>query len=87
MTGSGDQNGPIKLMRQGRVIFVTVNYRLGVFGYLSTSDLEIPGNFGLSDQITALNWVSKFISLFGGSNSRVRLLFKISTLFQHGFLF
>lgn len=71
MYGSGDMAGPLRLMRSRKVVLVTVNYRLGVFGYLSTGDSEIPGNFGGLDQIASLQWVKKYIGLFGGNADRV----------------
>ena len=54
------------------VILVTINYRLGVLGFLSTTSLsaETPdhtsGNYGLYDQIAALRWVYNNIAAFGG---------------------
>lgn len=53
------------------VILVTINYRLGVFGFLSHPDLSdenngASGNYGLMDQIAALNWVKENIINFGG---------------------
>uniref|UniRef100_A0A182PB60 carboxylesterase n=1 Tax=Anopheles epiroticus TaxID=199890 RepID=A0A182PB60_9DIPT len=55
------------------LILVTVNYRLGPLGFLSTEDDEIAGNFGLKDQVTALQWVQKNIKYFGGDANRVTL--------------
>lgn len=49
------------LATEGEVIVVTFNYRLGVLGFLSTGTKEIPGNFGLLDQVEALRWVQKNI--------------------------
>lgn len=49
------------------VVLVTINYRLGMLGYLSTGDDVIGGNFGALDQITALHWVQKYIRGFGGN--------------------
>ncbi len=64
------------LARRGAVV-VTFNYRLGVFGFLAHAALtrESPrrssGNYGLLDQIAALEWVRKNISGFGGAPNRV----------------
>ena len=54
-----------------QVILVTVNYRLGVLGFLSLEDEIAPGNLGLRDQNLALQWVQKHISNFGGDKDKV----------------
>jgi len=48
------------------VVLVSVQYRLGPFGFMSLNTDEIPGNAGIFDQIEALRWVNKFIKYFGG---------------------
>ena len=59
------------------VVVVTINYRLGVFGFLAHPALsaESPqhasGNYGLLDQLEALRWVQRNISAFGGDSTRV----------------
>lgn len=64
--------GPTFIMDHD-VIFVSFNYRLGIFGFLSTGDEVIPGNYGLKDQIAVLKWVQKNIANFGGDPGRVTL--------------
>lgn len=56
---------------------VSVNYRLGAFGWLGGDDFQREGGFdnaGLSDQNAALEWVENFINLFGGSPYEVTVL-------------
>jgi para-nitrobenzyl esterase len=61
------------------VVLVTVNYRLGPFGYLAHPELtaESPqhssGNYGVLDQIEALKWVQKNIAAFGGDPKTVTI--------------
>ncbi|XP_066154415.1 juvenile hormone esterase-like [Euwallacea fornicatus] len=67
--GNGTQEmcGPEYLMTQD-IVLVTLNYRLGLFGFLSLEDtsLEVPGNAGLKDQALGLKWVHENISSFNG---------------------
>lgn len=53
------------------VVYVNLNYRLGAFGFCSHPDVAADGacgNFGLYDQLTAIKWVEKYISFFGGNS-------------------
>ncbi|XP_033726693.1 uncharacterized protein LOC117316264 [Pecten maximus] len=61
------------LASAGDVIVVTINYRLGIFGFLSTMDSTLPGNYGLWDQRLALQWVQYNIEFFGGNPRSVTL--------------
>ena len=62
------------LATEGEVIVVTFNYRVGVLGFLSTGTSEIPGNFGLLDQVEAMRWVQKNIE-------RCSWFFKVYSLY------
>ncbi|XP_032786528.2 venom carboxylesterase-6 [Daphnia magna] len=55
------------------VVYVTIKYRLGAFGFLSTDDSEAPGNYGLLDQTMALRWVRDNIRSFGGDPNLVTI--------------
>lgn len=61
------------------LIVVSINYRLGVLGYLAhpelsaESPLGVSGNYGLLDQIEALRWVQRNIGAFGGDPSNVTI--------------
>lgn len=65
--------GPDYFMDTEQVVLVTFSYRLGAFGFLSTGDANISGNFGLKDQLLALKWVKQNIEAFGGDPSKVTL--------------
>ncbi|XP_078117820.1 neuroligin-4, X-linked-like isoform X1 [Sander vitreus] len=69
--GTGNMMDGSVLASYGNVIVITLNYRLGVLGFLSTGDQAAKGNYGLLDQIQALRWVKENIAAFGGDPSRV----------------
>lgn len=74
IAGSSEEqayNGSL-LSEEGDLVVVTVSYRLGIFGYLYDPDQGI-ANLGLHDQMTALRWVHRYISSFGGDPQRVTL--------------
>ncbi|MDZ7719488.1 MAG: carboxylesterase family protein [Balneolaceae bacterium] len=66
-------------MAEKDVVFVTINYRVGMFGFLAHPELteespnDASGNYGLMDQIAALKWVQNNISNFGGDPNRVTI--------------
>ncbi|XP_025065261.1 cocaine esterase isoform X2 [Alligator sinensis] len=55
------------------VVVVIIQYRLGILGFLSTGDEYIRGNWGLLDQVAALQWVKENIDTFGGDSESVTL--------------
>lgn len=67
-----------ELARKG-IVFVSLNYRVGPFGFLAHPDLTkestvgASGNYGLLDQVAALKWVRNNISMFGGDPDRVTI--------------
>ncbi|XP_051967920.1 neuroligin-1 isoform X4 [Xyrauchen texanus] len=71
MEGTGNIFDGSILASYGNVIVITINYRLGVLGFLSTGDQAAKGNYGLLDQIQALRWTSENIAFFGGDPLRI----------------
>lgn len=67
-----DTYGPEYFMDR-EIVLVTIQYRLGVFGFLSTEDHVISGNMGLKDQRRALQWVQENIRAFGGEPLKVTI--------------
>lgn len=53
------------------VIGVSINYRVGILGFLACEELGINGNFGFKDQVQAFKWVKKHIAGFGGDPRNV----------------
>src|ERR671912_2872892 len=67
-----------ELVRRGDVVVVTLNYRLGILGFLhgkSVAGEAFPtsGNEGLLDQVAALQWVQQEIAAFGGDSDNVTI--------------
>ncbi|KAI2462997.1 alpha/beta-hydrolase [Annulohypoxylon bovei var. microspora] len=74
---SGTANDPTfdggNLASRGDVVLVGINYRLTTLGFLALKDGVTNGNFGLADQINALDWVKNNIKDFGGDPDRITI--------------
>ncbi|XP_023311248.1 cholinesterase 2-like isoform X3 [Anoplophora glabripennis] len=79
-TRRGFENGAgaIQIYKPGlfidhNIVVVTINYRVGALGFLTTEDGVIPGNLGLKDQHFAIQWVKNNIDLFGGDPEKITI--------------
>jgi para-nitrobenzyl esterase len=76
--GESDDYDPTRLVQQG-VVVVTINYRLGILGFLAHPSLtaesgdHASGDYGLMDQQAALRWVNRNIAKFGGDPQNVTI--------------
>ena len=75
--GSGNLYDASVLAALGQVVVVTLNYRLGILGFLNANTdgkTRYPSNLGILDQIAALHWVQENIANFGGDPRNVTLM-------------
>jgi carboxylesterase type B len=77
-SGAGDQHDGSLIVTTDHIIVVSINYRLGPFGFLDvpglgTTAATANGNFGLLDQEAALRWVQRNIAAFGGDPAKVTI--------------
>ncbi|XP_006863658.1 PREDICTED: carboxylesterase 3 [Chrysochloris asiatica] len=73
MVGAATSHDGSALAAFGDVVVVTIQYRLGFLGFLSTGDGHAPGNWGFLDVVAALRWVQGNISPFGGDPNCVTI--------------
>lgn len=77
-SGSDEMYNGSKLSKNGDVVVVTFNYRLGPFGFLyldqfNNDSLHFENNLGLRDQVAALKWVNENIAAFGGDPENITI--------------
>ncbi|KAJ9133725.1 Alpha/beta-hydrolase [Pleurostoma richardsiae] len=70
-SGKNANTDGTNLASRGDVVVVSVNYRVGSVGFLAFKDGVHNGNYAVSDMVTSLEWVSKYIKYFGGDASKV----------------
>jgi para-nitrobenzyl esterase len=77
-SGSSSWYDGASFAAQGDVVVVTINYRLGIFGFLHLGEIggeeyATSGNCGIQDQVAALQWVQENIAAFGGDPNNVTI--------------
>ncbi|XP_070469770.1 liver carboxylesterase-like isoform X4 [Equus przewalskii] len=73
MIGGASTYDGLALSAHENVVVVTIQYRLGIWGFFSTGDEHSPGNWGHLDQVAALRWVQENIANFGGDPGSVTI--------------
>ncbi|XP_058802673.1 neuroligin-1-like [Phymastichus coffea] len=73
--GSGNPLDGTALAAHGRLIVVSINFRLGILGFLKTSSKgSAQGNYGLMDLVAGVHWLRENLAAFGGDSNRLTLL-------------
>lgn len=70
-SGKNPNTDGTNLASRGDAVVISVNYRVGSVGFLAFDDGVHNGNYGISDMVTALEWVKKYVRYFGGDADRV----------------
>jgi len=88
-SGASNYYDPTPLVKQGNVIVVSINYRLGFLGFLAHPALSAEtayggsGNYGLMDQQFAMSWVRRNIAAFGGNPRNVTVFGESASVLAH----
>ncbi|KAI9014238.1 Carboxylesterase [Hyaloraphidium curvatum] len=72
-SASGTDGASLVVASNGTIVFVSIQYRLNVFGFIGGEEVirEGVGNLGLQDQAAAFQWIRKYISKFGGNPNNI----------------
>ncbi|KAK5234147.1 hypothetical protein LTR47_004738 [Exophiala xenobiotica] len=73
-TGADPLSDGGNLASREDIVVVTINYRLSTLGFLAIPGTNIKGNFGIGDQIVALNWTVQNIAKFGGDPKKITIM-------------
>lgn len=73
-TGADPLSDGGNLASREDIVVVTINYRLSTLGFLAIPGTDIKGNFGIGDQIVALNWTVQNIARFGGDPEKITII-------------
>ncbi|KAL9973334.1 hypothetical protein ACROYT_G019775 [Oculina patagonica] len=71
-TGNNYDGTALAAIGSGMIV-VTINFRLGLLGFLNIPGTELKGNYGMLDQVAALKWIRDNIAAFGGDPNRVTI--------------
>lgn len=72
--GNNQKMDPVYVVGNDEFVYITINYRVGVLGYLYLEDYPTSGNNGLLDQIEAIRWVYENVEYFGGDPQQITVL-------------
>ncbi|KAL3427888.1 alpha/beta hydrolase (carboxylesterase) [Phlyctema vagabunda] len=73
-TGADPGSDGGNLVSREDIVVVTINYRLSTLGFLAIPGTNITGNYGIADQINALDWTIKNIASFGGDPKKITII-------------
>ncbi|KAJ9651886.1 hypothetical protein H2198_008850 [Neophaeococcomyces mojaviensis] len=73
-TGADPLSDGSNLASREDIVVVTINYRLSSLGFLAVPGANITGNFGIGDQVTALEWTIQNIAYFGGDPNKITII-------------
>ena len=73
-TGADPLSDGSNLASREDIVVVTINYRLSTLGFLAVPGTSITGNYGIGDQITALDWTIQNIAYFGGDPTKITII-------------